>query len=272
MPFMTCPDGLSLFFEDKGEGTAIVFVHGWSAHHGFFREQSSALLQSFRVITLDQRGHGSSPAPEQRPQIEDLSADLLSLLDHLKIEQCVLVGWSMGALVCWDFIARYGLDRIGGLAVVDMTPRLICDDEWALGLRGSFTAEHNRQTLQRMSDDWPTYARHMAPNLFGQKGRSNEALFDWTLQQLLQNDPGTLASLWQSMAQCDYRDLLPRITCPAMVVHGSESALYNAQTAAFLTDRMPDASQHEMAGCGHAPHMENPGEFNQVISDFVTAR
>ena len=112
--------GLTLAVSDDGAGTPVVLLHGLSASRRYVVMGSTALQRAgHRVVAYDARGHGaSSPAPE--PSLygyEELTADLLAVLDGLGIERAVLAGSSMGA----HTILRLALElpeRVAALAVI----------------------------------------------------------------------------------------------------------------------------------------------------------
>jgi pimeloyl-ACP methyl ester carboxylesterase len=113
-------EGVTLGVSDDGEGIAVVLLHGLSSTRRYVVMGSSSLRRGgHRVISYDARGHGvSSPAPSPTAYgYDDLSADLLALLDELELDRAVLAGGSMGA----HTILRLALDapeRVAGLVVI----------------------------------------------------------------------------------------------------------------------------------------------------------
>jgi len=112
--------GVTLGVGDGGEGIPVVLLHGLSSTRRYVVMGSSGLQRSgHRVVSYDARGHGvSSPAPSPDAyRYDELSADLLTLLDELDLDRAVLAGGSMGA----HTILRLALDapeRVAGLVVI----------------------------------------------------------------------------------------------------------------------------------------------------------
>ncbi len=67
-----------------------------------------------------------------------------------------------------------------------------------------------------------------------------------------------MASLWQSLISKDYRELLPNIAIPSIIIAGGDSPLYELATAEYLITQLPDARLKVLAGCGHGPPMQQP--------------
>ncbi len=103
MPDFESFDGLRLSYLDDGDGRTVVLLHGFAAdtNVNYVRSGILDLLldQGYRVVTLDARGHGlSSKPPEPEAYADDaMKRDVVALLDHLGLDDVLLVGYSMGA-------------------------------------------------------------------------------------------------------------------------------------------------------------------------------
>jgi pimeloyl-ACP methyl ester carboxylesterase len=87
-------NGTSLYYEVTGNGTPIVFLHGFTCDHRNWDPQVRYFSKKYKVITYDARGHGQSSMPDTIPY--SYADDLAALMDYLKIEKAVIVGHSMG--------------------------------------------------------------------------------------------------------------------------------------------------------------------------------
>jgi pimeloyl-ACP methyl ester carboxylesterase len=96
-------DGVTLSYTDDGDGPALVLLHGFAAdtNVNYVRPGLFDLFldEGFRVISFDARGHGLSEKPREPEGYANdaMRHDVTALLDHLRIDTCVLVGYSMGA-------------------------------------------------------------------------------------------------------------------------------------------------------------------------------
>ena len=114
-------DGATLTYDDEGprdgEGVPLVFVHGWTANRHRWDHQTAHFSERRRVVRLDLRGHGESTGAGVR-RIDDLAADVLALLDHLKIERFVIVGHSMGGMIA-QTVALSHPERVERMVLVN---------------------------------------------------------------------------------------------------------------------------------------------------------
>lgn len=256
---------MRIAYRDEGEGRPLVLLHGLMAHGGFFREQAP-LADSFRVIRVDLRGHGASAGAGRPANVEQLAADVTQLVESLDLEGAIGVGWSLGATVLWRVLTGPAAGRFAGAVVVDMTARVLNDEDWALGL----SPEACEARSAAIHDDFESFAVAAGQAIFAQPVENGaKALADWASFEFARNDPDTIAPLWASLVQQDLRTLLERIEHPTLVVHGARSGLYGDDTADHLVAALPNARAVRFDQSGHAPHLEQPELFNATLRDFA---
>ena len=253
-------DGALIAYSDEGGGRPLVLLHGLMADAGFFSRQRQ-LADSFRIVTVDLRGHGRSPAGREPPTIARLAEDVAELAATLELEGAVGIGWSLGAAVLWRVLAGPASARFAGAVVVDMTPRVLNDGDWDLGLSRE-TCEARSQAIR---DDFPAFAAAAGQAIFATPG----AEADRAASAFAANDPAAIGALWESLVEEDFRPLLPSIRQPTLVVHGARSHLYGADTAGHLVAALPNARAVAFDRSGHAPHLEQPELFNATIREFA---
>jgi pimeloyl-ACP methyl ester carboxylesterase len=256
----TASDGARIAYSDEGEGRPLLFLHGLMADSGFFERQRS-LADAFRLIAVDLRGHGGSPAGPVPPTIGTLADDVAALVRALELEDAIGVGWSLGAAVLWRVLTGPASRKFAGSVVVDMTPRVLNDPEWDLGL----SRETCEARSQAISEDFPAFAAAAGQAIFAAPG--SEA--DRAATAFAANDPAAIGALWESLVEEDFRPLLPSIRQPTLVVHGAHSHLYGADTAGHLVEALPRARAVTFDRSGHAPHLEQPELFNAVLREFA---
>ncbi|MBT2696242.1 alpha/beta hydrolase [Bacillus sp. ISL-40] len=108
-------DGISLYYNVKGEGTPIVFIHPPLLTSANFKYQIDELSQKFKVITFDIRGHGRSSYSVQPITYPLIVEDIKRLLDHLKITKAFLCGYSTGGSIGLEFLLTFPNRSIGPL-------------------------------------------------------------------------------------------------------------------------------------------------------------
>jgi len=263
LQFFTASDGARIAYRDEGRGVPLVLLHGLMAHGGFFRDQA-ALAADFRVITIDLRGHGESRVDGARPTVEQLAADVAGLAASLDLEGAVGVGWSLGATVLWHVLSGPAAARFAGAVVVDMTARVKNDEEWDLGL----SPEACEARSNAIRDDFAAFAATAGQGIFAQP-EARKGMAEWASVEFARNDPQAIGSVWASLVRQDVRALLRKIEHPTLIVHGARSRLYGDDTADHLVAALPQARAVRFDRSGHAPHLEEPLLFNQIVKDFA---
>jgi len=267
---VTLRDGRVMAYRDLGSGPALLLVHGWAASSEFFDDVARDLCDEFRVLVPDLRGHGATPSGPGPISIADLADDMDDFLAALDLTQVVTLGWSMGATVVWSMIERHGHDRLAGMVIEDMSPRILNDEGWALGMSSGMDVQASLRATAAMRADWPAYAAAFAPRMFARDRAAREPqIVTDALTLLAARDANAMADLWASMAQTDLRSTLPGMAIPALIAFGELSDAYGPETSRYLVETLPAAQAHGFAHSGHAPHLEQPEEFVDAVRNFA---
>ncbi|MGW1006992.1 alpha/beta fold hydrolase [Streptomyces sp. NPDC002520] len=277
MSTFTTTDGVELVYEDRGTSgpqPPLLMLHGWGQTQAMFRHQLEELSRTRRVVTVDLRGHGRSAKPRHGYRIARFARDVQELLDHLDLTSVDALGWSMGVSVWWSFIDQYGTGRIRRLVAVDqpaavaavpwMSPQAQSDsgaifdvtDLLALGdaLNGPEGAKATRDFVRSMFSGEPD------PEVWA------------FVEQEITHTPAYAAVplLWDHCAQ-DWRDVLPRIDVPTLVI-GCDGSHVAPSSQRYIAEQVPGARLHifprDVAN-SHFPFLENPPAFNTVVEDFL---
>lgn len=235
------------------------------ANRSFFRAQEP-LADEFRLIAADLRGHGDSGGTGEKPTIRRLAEDVAELADHLDLEGAIGLGWSLGASVLWHVLTGRARHRFAAAIVVDMTPRVLNEGAWSLGL----SREVCEARAAAIGEDYEGFTASAGAAIFAQPlGPEGRALADWAAAEFARNDPAVTAALWSSLVGEDARPLLGRISQPTLVAHGANSHLYGSDTADHLVAALPNAEAVQFDLSGHSPHLEQPDLFNRSIRQFA---
>jgi pimeloyl-ACP methyl ester carboxylesterase len=263
-------DGTAMSVAVSGQGPDLLFVHGWSAHAGFFEDIQHRLEGRFRVIAPDLRAHGSTPRGRAPLTMKQLASDLNAMVEALDVHHAVAIGWSMGAMVLWRLLADHGAARFAGLVVEDMSPRILNDHAWALGMTNGIDAATSQRACESMRANWAAYADAFAPRMFARDSRHRLGEDrERVVREFAAHDGDAMADLWTSMAAEDARPILPELKLPVRVIHGALSEAYSPETSRFLVETLPDAELVSFARSGHAPHLEEPERFASAVAEFA---
>jgi len=257
-----------LHIRDQGEGRPLVLIHGWSCPGPFFKAQIDALSPHARCIVPDLPGHGKTAGRLPLSIASAADAVYASLVER-ELEDVVLVGWSMGALVSYALIERYGADRLSRFVAVDMSPKVLNTPDWQNGTLNGLNAELNKHFLDGMVADWPKLPGRIARRLFAEGVEPSMDLLALARKDIAASDPEMLRPMWASLTAQDFRPLLKRFPVPFHLAAGLKSQLYGPGVHDWHAENVPDHHFHGFAESGHAPHMEEPEKFNQLLLDLV---
>jgi pimeloyl-ACP methyl ester carboxylesterase len=258
--------GLRLHVREWGNpgGPPIVFIHGWSQNHLCWAKQyESTLADAFRLVAFDLRGHGMSEAPLEAEHYTDgalWADDLAAIIEQLRLDRPVLVGWSYGGLVVCDYVRVHGDEQI---AAIDFVGGTVTLGPAAFGtLIGPGFVD---PFAQATADDLPSNIAAMRRFVRGCVAKplaadEFETALCWNIVVPAQVRSGL------SAREVDNEDVLRALEVPVLVTHGrADSVILPAMAEHILaTCRGAEASWYD--GVGHAPHLEEPARFNRELA------
>ncbi|WP_349371555.1 alpha/beta fold hydrolase [Salinarimonas sp.] len=259
-----------MHLREAGSGPPLLLLHGWTCHGGFFDDLAARLSADARVIAPDLPGHGLTPRDAHPLTIEGAADACAALLAARGLRDVVVVGWSMGAAVAWSMIARHGTGRLKALVVEEMSPRVLNDATWRLGMRHGLDAAGNAIVLERMRARWEATAAAVIEGVFAEGIAPDPALLAPFVRDVPRADPDAMAALWASLTAQDFRGLLPEIGIPVVVAYGEGSRLYAPEVARWQVERLPFGRLAPFARSGHAPHLEEAEAFAGMVRGVLS--
>jgi pimeloyl-ACP methyl ester carboxylesterase len=264
-------NGLALHYVEWGAPHAkpLVLLHGLTGHARTWDRLALELATRFRVLALDQRGHGDSdPAPDADYRVGTMAGDLTGFVDQLGLGAFTLLGLSMGGRVA---IAYAGANpaRLDRLVIVDIGPEIHLPG--LERIRGMMTGgperlESEEQALEYARRANPRYEEaELRHRLIHALRRAPDGALTWKYDKALRD-------MMRGGGRRDAIDLwepLRRITCPTLVVRGAESDILSPEIAKKMLERLPNARLVEVEGAGHSVPGDRPGEFARVVRAFL---
>jgi esterase len=260
--------GLKFHYTDwGGGGPPLVMLHGLSGHARTWDHTAAALSERYRVLALDQRGHGDSDwAPQYG--LAPMAQDVLGFLDALELAEVTLMGLSMGGLVSFVFAAAHP-DRVTRMVIMDIGPEIAPvgarNVASSMAANDVFESEDEAFARARAANPRPTDAtlRHrVSHNLrplpdgtltfkYDKALRSPGALFDHTQDELW--------AAWRA------------VSCPVLLVRGDDSDVLAIETAQRMLAENPGASFASIPDCGHSITLDSPQGLLEVVSPWLAA-
>jgi len=253
-------EGVRIHYTDESRGEPLILVHGFAVNGDLnFRRPgvTRALRAGFRVISLDQRGHGLSDKPRDAGSYgATMAADVVRLLDHLNIERAHVVGYSLGGFVALKAATLYG-DRFLSLSV--------CGAGWERPEESSFldSMAGLEQELRAGRGVTP-----IAGNMGDGRKQPGPAHTLWVkLMTSVFNDKDALAAMIGDIPDLAVtEDELRSLPMPVCGIVGSDDNLRAGAEALAKT-----APNHRLVIVHNADHFKTPmrREFRNALLDFL---
>ena len=254
-----------------GVGRPVVLIHGWPWNADSWAPQVEALRAAgYRVITYDRRGFGRSDKPLIGYTYESLSDDLSALMEELDLREATLVGFSMGGGEVASYCARQGVERLRSVVfAASVTPFMSQRKD---NPEGPLTATRAAKMAAALTADQDGFYKQMMTDVFSVDGRlvvSEEQRRHALAMCGQASKPAALACM-AAFGGTDFREDLPKVTVPALVIHGDGDATVPFEGSGRRThEALPDSRLHVIAGGPHAIPVSHADEFNAVLLDFL---
>jgi 3-oxoadipate enol-lactonase len=253
--------GQRIHYEDSGgAGLALVLSHGFLQDSSMFDAQLRRLRARHRVITWDQRGHGSTVSTGEAFTYWDSADDLAALLDHLGVNRAVVGGMSQGGFISLRFALRYP-DRTAGLVLIDTQSGQEDADKIQ-----QYDVMHDVWTGSGASDQ---LLDMVAAIIVGNKRpESAEWIAKWR-----NLDPAKLTYIYRALKdRDDVTDRLAEIRAPALVIHGTDDVAIDISLAEKLCANLSACrGLVRVEGAGHSSNITHPEPVNKAIEEFLAS-
>ena len=258
MPYISS-GSVKLFYEEKGKGIPLLFLHGFSLDHRMWRDQINYFSSRYRTIAPDARGHGKSDSPESGYAREDRIGDVLNLMAQLKLPRANLVGLSMGggdALA----LAIDHQDKLRSLTLADTV---------AAGYKPKVRPRDPSHLLSEMSLE--DVKRKFIDSSLSRFGKDMQEIRK-KLETMMVSFSG---KVWADPMKGKYpkRDdlkMAASIRIPSLIIVGKRDLSW-LPLSLKLSETVLDSRLEILPGIGHMSNMEAPDKFNMILDKFLTA-
>jgi 3-oxoadipate enol-lactonase len=255
--------GARIHYERSGIGQPVLLIHAGIADSRMWEPQAIGLAEHFDMIRPDLRGYGASELP---PRPYSTVADLVALLDHLKVDRAHIVGCSIGGAAAIEFAIEHPsrVDRlvlvasaVNGAKFGEADSELFADID-AAEEGGDLDAVNRAEVRlwvdgpRRPEGSAPAAVRKLVLDMNGRALRS-----DFGSAENRRLDPSAASRLGE-------------VTAPTLVIVGDQDLPYMSANAELITSTVPGAVQVVIKDAAHLPSLEQPEEFNRVLLDFLT--
>jgi pimeloyl-ACP methyl ester carboxylesterase len=236
----------SIYFRVRGNGTeTVVLLHDFFGTHRTWGVLQMQLSRYFLTIAPDLRGHGNSRLERGDLSIASMAADIVAILDHMKVHRAHLIGCSHGAVVAIH-MARTMAERVESV-VITSVPDL--DEPEVI----SYGREYAATVFPRLEAE--------LDQLHGDRtnGYSREVLLT-SFVEALDNPPEDHTSVLRDAGE---------IGCPVLVLGGDSDPVIPVEKAVSLMRRFSDARLCVLPKTGHLAHQESPTMYTEAVLDHL---
>ncbi|HXU99303.1 MAG TPA: alpha/beta hydrolase [Caulobacteraceae bacterium] len=244
----------------------LVLLHGYTGHARSWDAFAEAMTDRYRVLALDQRGHGETGwAPAEHYGVEDMADDLEAFVQALGLRAYSLVGLSMGGMVAMEYAGRRPKE-LAALVIVDIGPEIVTSgvERIQAGVRTSdiFASRDEAFAAARLANPLPPEAHHRHRVDYSLM-RTEDGRWTWRYDRALRS--GALRTrdaerAWRSCGQ---------IAVPTQLIRGALSDILSPETAARMIEVIPDARLATVENSGHAIPLDAPDGFLAAARAFL---
>ena len=255
----------------SGDGPPVVFIHGLSGRWQNWLENLPYFAQKRRCIAMDLPGFGHSEMPREKISISDYARQVDALCEQLGLGACIVVGNSMGGFVTAELeirhperVERACLVAAAGISITNLRRRPSSRAARILGALGAASAAQTRFMVARPRLRWLftnfvfRHPTRIAPDLMYEQVRGA-------------GKPGFVDAL-DALTSYDFRDRLPEIEAPTLIVWGEHDMLVPVEDAHEFERLIPQSRTVILEDTGHVPMLERPTKFNELLEELIEGR
>jgi pimeloyl-ACP methyl ester carboxylesterase len=254
-------DGLAIVGEVRGHGdTALIFLHGWCGDRDYWKNQVDALAGDYRVVAIDQAGHGESGKDRKSWTLDGLASDVEAVVKTLGLKRVILVGHSMGGPV-----SLAAAKRMPGTVVAVIGVDTLQNAEAKL------PEEVTKPIIAGIQNDFKGTVHGTFDGLLAKS--TDDKLKTWLRTRAEGQDPKMAVGLMRELFSLDTKKLLTEAKVPVRCINSAGGYAYFTPTSVETNKKYADYAAVTIADVGHYPMLEKPDEFNRklrgVLAEFA---
>jgi len=254
--FFKTSDGVRLHYLEAGSGPPIFFEPGWSMPGWIWDAQIHHFAGHFHVVALDPRWQGDSDKPVEGNSCERRAQDIKELIEHLKLDPVVLVGWSLGVPELLTYAEQFGGSNIRAYVLVDAFAWDKLDPQFTTAMIGMY-----KQVQTNRREFTEKFVRGMY-----KKPQREEYIQRVIAACLKMPSDSAVAASVSSISRAGWRPALAKVDRPVLVT--CETPL-KAMAADPVVSAIPSARVELFEDAGHALFVDDADRFDGVFDDFI---
>lgn len=258
MPYLKIgKDDIYYLFEQGDPDKVLLLLHSLGTNHCLWKYQIDYFSEKgYTVIAPDARGHGKSSVCH-KVSVDQWVSDIVSILDHLKIEKVLVCGVSMGGVEAMAFAIKH-TERIQGLVLADTFAKI---DPEAVPEKIKLTAGLAR--LKGMEEYADIYLENTLSN-----SPSAIDIRNCLRQVIAGMDVEGYEAAAVTCFSTDFEEELPFILVPTLVIIGEEDFKTPIDLSEMIIGKIPNAKLHNIPNGRHLSNIDEPEFFNKLVYEY----
>ncbi len=248
---------VQIHYRDDGDpkGAPVVFANSLGTDLRLWDDIIPLLPEGLRIIRYDKRGHGLSSCPAAPYSMGSLVTDAERLLDHLRVKRSVFVGLSIGGMIAQGLTTKR-LDLVRAMVISNTAAKIGTPAMWNDRIEGV-----RRGGIEALADA-------VLERWFSKPFRQTEALNAWRNMLVRQPAEGYIGCS-SAISGADFYETTASLTLPTLAIAGSEDGSTPPDLVRETADLIKGSRFHLIRGAGHLPCVEKPGEYAEVLTEFL---
>lgn len=259
MNFLQVGD-VAIHYRAEGVGTGkpvIAFINSLGTDFRIWDAVMAELGDAYAYVLHDKRGHGLSGTGVLPYSIEAHAGDLIALLDHLKVENAVIWGLSVGGLIAQVLYAARP-DVVRGLVLSNTAHKIGTPEMWNARI-DTILQNGLSDLIDPIMERWFTSAFR----------KDDNAVYAGCRVMLARQSVDGYCGTCAAIRDADYTTATARIAVPTLCVVGDQDGSTPPDLVKSLAALIPASAYAEISGCGHIPCIEQPGAYSATVAAFL---
>ena len=258
MPYIETPDEIPIYYLDEGPRTnsGIFLIHAEPFNSKFWQKNISDLARSFRVVPMDVRGRGESGKTDDGQNIAQYARDFRHMLESLGLQRVVVVGWSLGGSIIWNYMQQFGDDRLVGNVIVDQLPYRYVSEE------------HFQEQQASVQDHRMAHHRGSVLRYLGEEVQEDEGVVKWMVYECMKTPTSAHCAAFTESYHSDYRPFLNQVRIPTRLFWARFGSI-QPDMAKSMSEVMADCRLVFFEHSGHLIPWVESEKFNHELLAFA---
>lgn len=249
------------FTDSGGSGEAVVLAHAIGCDHRMWDDLRPRLAADYRVVAIDARGHGRSPAAPRPYSLADLADDVAAALDRVGIAHTHWVGLSLGGMIGQAFALRHP-GRIDKMVLANTTSTYGPEGKALWQARAKLVQEGGLAAIRDM-----VTARYFSESF----RKQHPKVVATVMERFMQTPVEGYLGCCDAIANLDFEGDLPRMRAKTLVIAGGADEGTPPAMSEALAAKIPGARLAVIPGAAHLSAVEKPAEFAHLVRDFLAS-